>query len=264
MRLKEFVRSRVLPPINTVMKAFSLKLVPASTPNRDFSAFVAHLRSVGLEFKTVIDVGVAFGTPGLYDSLKGQGDVKFYLVEPVPECAPVLKNYERELGATTFNVAAGAEDGTISFNVHSDVSGSSSFEQWEGAEMDGKLVTVPVRRLDTLIPGPLARPSLLKVDTQGSELQVIEGAAGILADIDVIILECSFHQFRKNAPEFNEIVVRMNALGFACYETLEGHYRSVDNAMAQIDLVFVPQASALRNERGYFSSEQARKYLAAH
>ncbi len=263
MRIREFVRSRILPKINFVLKALSLKLVPASTPNRDFSAFIAHLKSVGTEFKTVIDVGVAFGTPGLYDGLKS-GGTKFYLVEPVPGCAPVLQKYERELGATTFNVAAGAEDGTISFNVHSDVSGSSAFAQWEGAEMDGETVTVPLRRLDTLIPGPLARPVLLKVDTQGSELLVIDGAAGLLDQIDVIILECSFHQFRKDAPEFNEIVVRMHQLGFACYETLEGHYRSLDNAMAQVDLVFVPNDSSLRKERGFFSTEQTREYLAAN
>lgn len=265
MRLKEFVRSRVLPRVNSVLAAASLKLVPAKTPNRDFSAFVGHLRSIGMEFKTVIDVGVAFGTPDLYASLKGGGrGVKLYLVEPVPKCAPILKKFEQELGATTFNVAAGAEDGTISFNVHSDVSGSSAFDQWEGAEMDGEAVTVPLRRLDTLIPAPLARPALLKVDTQGSELLVLEGAAGLLDQIDVIILECSFHQLRKNAPEFNEIVVRMNELGFACYETLEGHYRSLDNAMAQVDLVFVPLDSGLRKERGFFSAEQAREYLAAY
>jgi len=260
VRLKEFIRSRVLPPINAVLRGVALKLVPASSPNRDFPAFINHLKNVGVEFKTVIDVGVAFGTPGLYDGLK-RGGTKFYLVEPVPGCAPILQKYERELGATTFNVAAGAEDGTISFNVHADVSGSSTFDQWEGAEMDGETVTVPLRRLDTLIPGPLARPVLLKVDTQGSELLVIDGAAGLLDQIDAIILECSFHQFRKNAPEFNEIVVRMNQLGFACYETLEGHYRSLDNAMAQVDLVFVPVASDLRKERGYFSAEQARNYL---
>ena len=263
MRLKEFIRARILPPINAVLGSVSLKLVPASTPNRDFPAFVSHLKNNGIAFKTVIDVGVAFGTPGLYDSLKRNG-TKFYLVEPVPRCAPILKKYEQELGATTFNVAAGAEDGTISFNVHSDVSGSSAFDQWEGAEMDGETVTVPLRRLDTLIPGPLARPALLKVDTQGSELLVIDGAAGILDQIDAIILECSLHQLRKNAPEFNEIVVRMIELGFACYETLEGHYRTVDNAMAQVDLVFVPLASDLRKEKGFFSAEQARDYLAAY
>ncbi len=258
MRFREYVRTRVLPGINAVLRLARLKLVPASTPNRDFEEFVAHLGRLNFRFQTVIDVGVAFGTPGLYRSTSG---AQLYLVEPVPACAPILARYARELGARTFNVAAGATDGLIRFNVHSDVSGSSAFDQWEGARLDGETIEVPVRRLDTIIEQPIVRPCLLKVDTQGGELAVLEGAAGILDQLDVIILECSFHQFRHNAPEFNEIVMRMNQLGFACYETLEGHYRAVDNALAQVDLVFVPFDSVLRKDRGFFSDSQIDTYL---
>ncbi|MDQ8027716.1 MAG: FkbM family methyltransferase [Brevundimonas sp.] len=260
MRFKEYVRTRILPLINGVLGVASLKLVPASTPNRDFDGFVAHLGKLGHTFRTVIDVGVAHGTPGLYNSTKG---AQLYLVEPVPACAPILAEYARTLGAKTFNVAAGAEDGVLRFNVHSDISGSSAFDQWEGARLDGETVEVPMRRLDSIIEQPIARPCLLKVDTQGAELMVLEGASGILDQIDVIIVECSFHQFRHGAPEFNEIVIRMNELGFACYETLEGHYRALDNALAQVDLVFVPFDSPLRRDKGYFSQQQIDSYLKA-
>src|SRR5690606_13984351 len=132
---------------------------------------------LGVTFRTVIDVGVAYGTPGLYRAVKG---AQLYLVEPVPACAPILAKYERTLGARTFNVAAGAVDGTTRFNVHSDVSGSSAFDQWEGRRLDGETVEVPVRRLDSIIDQPIARPCLLKIDTQGAEMLVLEGAAGIL------------------------------------------------------------------------------------
>lgn len=258
MRFKEFVRTRILPGVNAVLRRASLKLVPASTPNRDFEEFVAHLGRLGTRFRTVIDVGVAYGTPGLYRSTEG---AQLYLVEPVPACAPILAEYERTLGARTFNVAAGAIDGVTRFNVHSDISGSSAFDQWEGRRLDGETVEVPVRRLDSIIEQPIARPALLKVDTQGGELLVLEGAAGILDQIDVVILEVSFHEFRHGAPEFNDIVIRMNELGFACYETLEGHYRALDNALAQVDLVFVPRDSPLRQNKGYFSEAQIDRHL---
>ena len=260
MKLKEVVRSKVLPVVNAVIRWTGLKVVPASSPNRDFPAFLQHVSEQGMRFNTLIDVGVAFGTPGLYDSLKGAA---LFLIEPVPSAAATLKGFELTHGAVTFNVAAGAEDGAIPFNVHDVISGSSALSQWEGEHMDGEQVVVPVRRLDHIIPAGFPRPCLLKVDTQGYELEVLAGASGILDQIDAIILEVSFHQFRKGAPEFNAIVAKMEALGFACYETLEGHYRAVDNAMAQVDLVFVPKDSPLRQERGYFSAEQAKRYLAA-
>lgn len=258
MTLKNTAAKLLLPAINKLTNLVSLKIVPLSTPNRDFSAFFIHLRRQGMEFKSVIDVGIAFGSPALYASIP---QAKFYLVEPVPTCKPLLENLARRLNAEVFNVAAGSADGSIEFFVHPDVSGSSAYKQLEGEYFDGKKVMVPVRRLDSLIHAPLARPSLMKIDTQGGELEVLAGAAGLLDQIDVLIIEASFHEFRKGAPEFHDIVIRMTELGFRCYEVLEGHYRSADNALAQVDLVFVKPDSKLRKVKTFFTDTQAKDYL---
>lgn len=255
---KKFAVQKLLPLFNFILKLISLKLVTLRTPNRDFPAFFNHLRGVGIEFKTVIDVGVGHGSPTIYKSIP---QAKFYLVEPVPSAKPLLEKLSRELNAKVFNVAAGATDGSIEFFVHPDTTGSSSYKQLEGTFFDGTSVMVPVRRLDQIIDQPLARPALLKIDTQGAELEVLAGAEGILDQLDVIIVEVSFHEFRQGAPEVHDIVIRMAELGFRCYEVLEGHYRSVDNALAQVDFAFVKKESDLRAVKSFFSKEQAIKYL---
>src|SRR5262245_61451647 len=158
--------------INKLLGLLRLKLVPTTTPTRDFGTFFRHMSRNGIEFKTVIDVGVAFGTPALY---RNYPDAKFFLVEPVPECAPILKRLATTLNAEVFPMAAGATEGSVEFFVHTDISGSSRFRQWEGELMDGRVCSVPVRRLDSLVKLPLARPCLLKIDTQGAELEVLEG-----------------------------------------------------------------------------------------
>ena len=107
----------------------------------------------------------------------------------------------------------------------------------------------------------LARPSLLKIDTQGAELEVLKGATGLLDQIDVIIIEVSFHEFRQGAPEFHDIVIRMAELGYRGYEILEGHYRAADGALAQVDLAFVRIDSPLRTEKAFFTESQAKRYL---
>ena len=258
MSFKHQAARLLLPIINKIACLVSLKVVTRHTPNRDFSAFFAHVRRLGFEFASVIDVGVAFGSPTLYASTP---KAKFYLVEPLPSCKPLLDKLAQQLGAQTFNVAAGSADGAIDFYVHPDVSGSSAYRQHEGAFFDGQRISVPVRRLDSIIQAPLARPSLLKIDTQGAELEVLAGAAGLLDYIDVVIVEVSFHEMRKGAPEFHDIVIRMAELGYRVYEVLEGHYRSADGALAQVDLVFVPTDSALRAEKAFFTPEQAKRYL---
>jgi FkbM family methyltransferase len=259
MGIKQTVVTSVLPAVNALLSPLKLKLVRRATPNRDFAEFIAHLKHLDFNIRTVIDVGVAFGSPAFYKTLP---DAKFYLVEPVPQCRPLLEKLEKELGATYFSVAAGGEDGELSFYVHPDVSGSSSLRQWEGEFFDGEEITVPVRRLDTLIPRDIARPSLLKIDTQGNELDVIEGTTGLLDVIDVLIIETSFHEFRKGAPEIHDIIARMADLGYRCYEILEGHYRAADNALAQVDVAFVKQDSVLRATKSYFLEAQAQAYLA--
>ena len=260
MSFKHQVARVLLPAINKLAGLVSLKVVPKTTPNRDFPAFFAHLRRLGIEFKSVIDVGIAFGSPTLYASIP---KARFYLVEPVPSCKPLLDELAQRLDAQTFNVAAGSEDGTMDFFVHPDVSGSSAYRQLEGEFFDGQRISVPVRRLDSIIPAPLARPSLLKIDTQGAELEVLAGATGLIEQIDVVIIEVSFHEFRQGAPEFHDIVIRMVELGFRGYEVLEGHYRAADGALAQVDVAFVRSDSALRNVKAFFTESQAKRYVGA-
>ena len=61
------------------------------------------------------------------------------------------------MNAEFYLVAAGATDGTVTFNVHDDVSGSSLFSQVEGSALDGEARQIPMRRLDSLLPKELAR-----------------------------------------------------------------------------------------------------------
>lgn len=260
MSFKHQVARVLLPAINKLAGLVSLKVVPKNTPNRDFPAFFAHLCRLGIEFKSVIDVGIAFGSPTLYASIP---KARFYLVEPVPSCKPLLDELAQRLDAQTFNVAAGSENGMMDFFVHPDVSGSSAYRQLEGEFFDGQRISVPVCRLDSIIPTPLARPSLLKIDTQGAELEVLAGAAGLIDQIDVVIIEVSFHEFRQGAPEFHDVVMRMAELGYRGYETLEGHYRAADGALAQVDVAFVRSDSALRREKAFFTESQAKRYVGA-
>jgi len=253
--MKSFIVHKVLPVLNRAIRFSRLKIVPANTPTRSFAEFVSHLARQAIEFRTIIDVGVGKGSPGLH-----YPGPKLFLIEPDPRNHDDLNRIAKRLSAEAFPVAAGSANGEAEFNAQPTSTGSSFLPQVEGSLLDGYKITVPVRRLDELI-NEFPRPALMKVDTQGFELEVIEGARGILDRIDVVILETSFHPFRIGAPEACQVFAKMAELGFVPYEILEGHYRQVDNAMAQVDVVFIPADSVLRRHKGYFSPEQARAYL---
>ncbi len=259
MAIKQFVYNFVLPKLNKyVFGKFSLKLVTARTPNRNFTNFFEHLKKLDFVSNTVIDIGVGNGTTTLYD---GNKSAKFYLIEPVPDDHGTVKRIAEKLNAEFFNVAAGASDGEVEFFLHNDVTGSSIFRQLEEEpSLDGRQIKVPMKRLDDMIPADVGRPCLLKIDTQGAELEVLKGAEKTLQNVDMVIIEVSLHQFREGCPEMDEVIHEMSLRGFACYEALEGHYRSLDNALAQLDIVFVRRDSVLRKHKTFFSLDQAKNY----
>ena len=58
--MKAFV-SAVFQAINRVLEPIGLRLMRTNAPVRNFALFFKHLKSLGFEVKTVIDVGIAFG-----------------------------------------------------------------------------------------------------------------------------------------------------------------------------------------------------------
>jgi len=257
--MKAFV-STVFRGINRVLEIFGLRLLRTNAPVRSFGLFFKHLKSLGFDFRTVIDVGVALGTPPIYEAFPR---ARYFLVEPVAECRPVLEKLKQRLNAEYFLVAAGAEDGETTFNVHDDISGSSLFSQVEGSALDGQARWIPMRRLDSLLPETLERPVFLKVDTQGAELEVLKGLGKRIEEIDLLVLETTMMPLRRGIPQFADVVRFCDDAGFAVYDVLEGHMRALDGALAQIDLAFVRKDSILRSQSSFFSPDQLADYLSA-
>lgn len=78
--------------------------------------------------------------------------------------------------------------------------------------------TVPVERLDALAEADGFRPHVLKVDTQGSELLVLEGAEECLKSVLLAEVEVSFFQRYVGQPVFADIEAWMKRHGFELIE----------------------------------------------
>ena len=98
---------------------------------------------------------------------------------------------------------------------------------------------VPTRRLDSVIAAHgLALPDLIKIDVQGAELDVMEGATEALAAASAVILETSFVTYNKDAPLIADIFGAVDRLGLRCIDVCELHRTSAGFA-TQMDLLFV-------------------------
>jgi hypothetical protein len=102
-----------------------------------------------------------------------------------------------------------------------------------------------------------AGPYVLKVDVEGAELEVLEGAAGVLRESELVLLEVSLFQLVPGAPQLHDVVAWMHEHGFVVGALYNGHNRPLDGQLAQIDIAFVQEGGGFRREHAYATPAQA-------
>ncbi|NQT26261.1 FkbM family methyltransferase [candidate division KSB1 bacterium] len=216
------------------------------------------IRTIGFQPKTVIDVGVASGTMELY---KAFPDAYFLLIEPLKEFESELKSILKKYNGSYLLAAAGSHSGQVTFNVHNyQLAGSSLYKESMGIETDGHEITVPLITIDEIIKNKcLKGPYLIKVDVQGAELEVLEGAKQTLADAEVVALEVSLFEFYKGTPQLLDVLSYMKRYDFVAYDMIFGWNRPLDNALGQIDIVFVKEKGMFRKDHSFSTMQQAQK-----
>jgi FkbM family methyltransferase len=217
----------------------------------------ALLRDLGFRPETVVDVGGASGTPELYGAFP---DSDFLLIEPLHAFEPTLVSIlERYRGAYVL-AAAGPVPGEVAFNVHSNhLGGSSLYKETMGAEADGHEVSVPMVRIDDVLDErSLGGPYLIKIDVQGAELAALDGAQRALLDAEAIVLEVSLFEFMKGGPQLFDVVSYMKDRDFVAYDIVLGWNRPLDNALGQVDIVFVKDQGMFRRDHSYATIEQVK------
>jgi len=100
--------------------------------------------------------------------------------------------------------------------------------------------------LDAVTGGSdFARADFLKLDVQGYELEVLKGAERVLGRVEVVMMEVNLIAVYEGAPLAHEVVAYMAARGFRVYDVCTFFRRPYDNALWQMDMIFVRAASPL-------------------
>lgn len=100
---------------------------------------------------------------------------------------------------------------------------------------------VTVARLDAVfdeIAGREAARAFLKIDAQGAERDIIEGAAGVIGRIAGLQLELSLVPLYEGEARYLEILTAVEAMGFALHLVIPGHFSRRLGRQLQFDGVF--------------------------
>jgi FkbM family methyltransferase len=222
---------------------------------QSLAAVLENMKRLGLAPATVVDVGVGYGTPDLYEAFPG---ARVLLIEPIPDqFGGAIDAIRRRHGAEQVTAAAGAEPGTTTITVHRAPEMSSTLGAWTGDRADGTRREVDVVRVDDAVrERALPGPYLLKVDVEGAELDVLDGAPEVLAQAELVLLEVRFFEFLPGAAQFHDVVPYMKERGFVAYDVYGGHARLTDGALAQVNLAFVREDGRFRRDQAFATAGQ--------
>lgn len=153
------------------------------------------------DIDVIIDVGVAFGTPHLYNRYK---DAYKILIEPFDFFNPHLESCIKDSGGEIHNVAIGATNDILEMSFRGDhPEQSGAFNRTFAtpkAQQEMKSVQIPVKPLDETydLQTLTGKRVLLKIDTQGNEIGALLGAKNTLSLCKYVIIHMT------SGPRFDE------------------------------------------------------------
>ncbi len=173
---------------------------------------------------------------------------KIVCFEPLPDAHEKLRN--RFAGDETIIVhprsALGDECGSIRINVSANSVSSSILDllpSHADAAPDSEyidIVETDIDRLDNVF-ADYVKPGdrvFLKIDTQGYEWNVLDGAKESLDRIDGLLLEMSLVPLYEGQRLWNDIVHRLEGEGFKLWQILPGFSDPVSGRLLQFDGTF--------------------------
>ena len=112
----------------------------------------------------------------------------------------------------------------------------------------GEVKYIKSKKLSEELPSEIKKTdkNLIKLDTQGSELKILNGLDNFINFFEVIILETSIHNYNKNAPLFNEVINYMKDKNYRLYDIFDMKRLGNENSfLLQFDCIFVRSDSKL-------------------
>ncbi len=99
-----------------------------------------------------------------------------------------------------------------------------------------------MKRLDTIVhEKEIPLPDFIKLDVQGAELLILEGAPACLCSADIVMLEASIASLNEGSPLIYDVLKFMDTHGFVLFDIADLSY--IGPVLAQVDILFCKKGS---------------------
>jgi FkbM family methyltransferase len=189
--------------------------------------------------ENVLDIGGHTGE--FYSEIKSvYSDSQVYIIEGNKDCEPFLKTLNTRY---RISLMSKNEKEIIYYKTKKDplCTGNSIYREITDFFSDENIIQE--KRITETIDGIFfgkEKFDLIKVDTQGSELDILTGGKKVIEEAKGIILEVSFTHYNNGAPLYAQVVEFMNSNNFIEREVLDQScYCLPSGPLLQRDILFV-------------------------
>jgi len=208
--------------------------------------FYGVLKSAGFEPGHIVDVGANHGT-WTREALQYFPNCRFTLLEPQAQMRASVEDLLHHNSVITFHaVGAGKAKGTFNFTiVDRDDSCSFAYTKEEADNNNFQQIEVPVVTLNEfIVEQQLPVPDIIKIDAEGLDLDVLEGASDFLSKTEIFMVEAGIVN-KQFTNSFLKVINFMDENGYRLFDITDLNRPFNPAVLWLTELVFVKKTGML-------------------
>ncbi|QBZ97889.1 FkbM family methyltransferase [Flavobacterium sangjuense] len=208
--------------------------------------FFQTLKEFGFDPKHIVDVGANHGK-WTRNALNFFPDAHYTMVEPQhwlrDSIADVLDSNDK---VKLYPYGAGETEGTFNFTVmDSDVSSSFKYSEEEAKANGYKQIQLPIITLNKLLAETkLPTPDIIKIDAEGIDIQVLNGASDYLGKTEIVMVEAGVIN-KEYDNSFIKTINYMDQKGYTLFDITELNRPFQTKVLWLVELVFVKKGGVI-------------------
>jgi FkbM family methyltransferase len=197
-------------------------------------------------FENILDIGANIGRFSI-TAHAVYPNARVIAFEPLPSCFQSVVNVAKHIPkCVALNIALGVAEGEVEM-FENEFSPSSSIltlsETHKAAfpfAQKGKSVPIKMRTLDSVAHEmQIIGPTMIKIDVQGFEKNVIMGGLETIKNADVLLVELSYEELYEKQPLFEDINSQLVSMGFHFKGTMSQMAHPSNGRLIDADCFFV-------------------------
>ena len=208
--------------------------------------FYSILQEINYEPLHIVDVGANHGT-WTRESLKYFPDANYSLFEPQHWLAESINDITSKNKKVKFNpFGVGRKKGTFKFTIHDrDDSCSFKYSKDEAKKHGFEQIDLPVITLNEFFKeNKLSIPDIVKIDAEGLDLDVLEGASDFFGKTEIILVEAAV----MNGNMENTVLKTLNymdSIGYKLFDVTDLNRPFKTKILWLVEFVFIKKNGAI-------------------